>query len=163
MEPSYIAQLPDVVPSPSVFSDKLKCLKDAFTKRKLKHVLDIANRLSSDDNMPADEILCAVGEQISNVQQQSDGAIAAFSDMDEVKLLSVALDRLTRWNRDGLLAIGDAAHAMSPIGGGVMPISMLTTMMMPKSKVRMARHCRQNLQDLELCLKLLSPQANLRA
>ena len=28
--------------------------------------------------MPADEILCAVGEQISNVQQQSDGAIAAF-------------------------------------------------------------------------------------
>ena len=54
VEISYITQLPDVVPSPSVFSDKLKCLKDAFTKRKLKHVLEIANRLSSDDNMPAD-------------------------------------------------------------------------------------------------------------
>ena len=36
---------------------------------------------------------------------------------DDVKLLSVALDRLTSWSRPGLLAIGDAAHAMSPIGG----------------------------------------------
>jgi 2-polyprenyl-6-methoxyphenol hydroxylase-like FAD-dependent oxidoreductase len=43
-----------------------------------------------------------------------------LSDLDEVedlKLLSVALDRLTCWWRPGLLAIGDAAHAMSPIGG----------------------------------------------
>ena len=32
-------------------------------------------------------------------------------------MLEVALDRLERWHRPGLLAIGDAAHAMSPIGG----------------------------------------------
>ncbi|MEO7409785.1 MAG: FAD-dependent oxidoreductase [Sphingomicrobium sp.] len=36
---------------------------------------------------------------------------------DDVKLLSVAVDRLSDWSRPGLLAIGDAAHAMSPIGG----------------------------------------------
>ncbi len=36
---------------------------------------------------------------------------------DDLHLLSVALDRLDEWHRPGLLAIGDAAHAMSPIGG----------------------------------------------
>jgi 2-polyprenyl-6-methoxyphenol hydroxylase-like FAD-dependent oxidoreductase len=36
---------------------------------------------------------------------------------DDVKLLTVSLDRLPQWYRPGLLCIGDAAHAMSPIGG----------------------------------------------
>jgi len=36
---------------------------------------------------------------------------------DDVKLLTVAVDRLPRWHKPGLLLIGDAAHAMSPIGG----------------------------------------------
>jgi 2-polyprenyl-6-methoxyphenol hydroxylase-like FAD-dependent oxidoreductase len=37
--------------------------------------------------------------------------------LDDVKLLDVKLDRLSRWYSDGLLCIGDAAHAMSPVGG----------------------------------------------
>ena len=45
------------------------------------------------------------------------GAIEAVRSFDDVKLLSVSLDRLTQWYRPGLLAIGDAAHAMSPVGG----------------------------------------------
>jgi 2-polyprenyl-6-methoxyphenol hydroxylase-like FAD-dependent oxidoreductase len=36
---------------------------------------------------------------------------------DDVKLLTVAINRLKRWSLPGLLCIGDAAHAMSPIGG----------------------------------------------
>ena len=43
-----------------------------------------------------------------------------FAELDEITdlhLLSVKLDRLTTWHKPGLLAIGDAAHAMSPIGG----------------------------------------------
>ncbi|HEU4958922.1 MAG TPA: FAD-dependent oxidoreductase [Sphingomonas sp.] len=41
----------------------------------------------------------------------------ALASWDDVKLLTVTVDRLTRWHKPGLLFIGDAAHAMSPIGG----------------------------------------------
>src|ERR1700753_1733083 len=41
----------------------------------------------------------------------------AIKDFDQVKLLTVTVDRLEKWARPGLLCIGDAAHAMSPIGG----------------------------------------------
>jgi 2-polyprenyl-6-methoxyphenol hydroxylase-like FAD-dependent oxidoreductase len=40
-----------------------------------------------------------------------------LKDWDQIKLLTVAVNRLPRWHRPGLLCIGDAAHAMSPIGG----------------------------------------------
>jgi len=43
--------------------------------------------------------------------------IDELRSFDDVKLLSVAVDRLPRWWRPGLICIGDAAHAMSPIGG----------------------------------------------
>jgi 2-polyprenyl-6-methoxyphenol hydroxylase-like FAD-dependent oxidoreductase len=43
--------------------------------------------------------------------------LAELDSIEDLKLLSVAIDRLAVWHRPGLLAIGDAAHAMSPIGG----------------------------------------------
>jgi 2-polyprenyl-6-methoxyphenol hydroxylase-like FAD-dependent oxidoreductase len=43
--------------------------------------------------------------------------VAELQSFADVKLLSVAVDRLDHWSKSGLLCIGDAAHAMSPIGG----------------------------------------------
>jgi 2-polyprenyl-6-methoxyphenol hydroxylase-like FAD-dependent oxidoreductase len=43
--------------------------------------------------------------------------VTAVTSFDDVKLLDVQLNRLRRWYTDGLLLIGDAAHAMSPVGG----------------------------------------------
>jgi 2-polyprenyl-6-methoxyphenol hydroxylase-like FAD-dependent oxidoreductase len=43
--------------------------------------------------------------------------IEELKSFDDIKLLSVAVDRLRQWWRPGLICIGDAAHAMSPIGG----------------------------------------------
>ena len=43
--------------------------------------------------------------------------VAELSDWSDIRLLTVVVDRLRRWYREGLLCIGDAAHAMSPIGG----------------------------------------------
>lgn len=43
--------------------------------------------------------------------------VTELDEVGDLKLLSVALDRLITWSRPGLLTIGDAAHAMSPIGG----------------------------------------------
>ncbi|WP_440640156.1 FAD-dependent oxidoreductase [Bradyrhizobium sp. PUT101] len=43
--------------------------------------------------------------------------IAEVKSFDDIKLLTVAINRLERWTQPGLLCIGDAAHAMSPVGG----------------------------------------------
>jgi 2-polyprenyl-6-methoxyphenol hydroxylase-like FAD-dependent oxidoreductase len=48
---------------------------------------------------------------------ESVAAVETLKSMDDIKHLDVRVDRLRRWHIDGLLCIGDAAHAMSPLGG----------------------------------------------
>ena len=59
----------------------------------------------------------ALREEIARVAPFVASRANEIRTFDDVKLLSVRIDRLTRWWRPGLLCIGDAAHAMSPIGG----------------------------------------------
>jgi 2-polyprenyl-6-methoxyphenol hydroxylase-like FAD-dependent oxidoreductase len=61
--------------------------------------------------------LQAFREDIASVSPFLRGRVDELKSWDEVKLLTVRVDRLRQWYRNGLLLIGDAAHAMSPIGG----------------------------------------------
>jgi 2-polyprenyl-6-methoxyphenol hydroxylase-like FAD-dependent oxidoreductase len=59
----------------------------------------------------------AFRRDVSGLLPQATEAVATLTSMDDVKHLDVRVDRLRRWHADGLLCIGDAAHAMSPLGG----------------------------------------------
>ena len=61
--------------------------------------------------------LAAFRTEIAAAAPMLAGEIGAVASWNDVKLLTVALDRLDCWHRPGLLVIGDAAHAMSPVGG----------------------------------------------
>ena len=54
---------------------------------------------------------------IVHIQPRFEDRVAELADWDAIKLLEVRVDRLKRWHKLGLLLIGDAAHAMSPVGG----------------------------------------------
>ena len=54
---------------------------------------------------------------IANLEPVLRDRVSELRDWNDVSLLTVRVDRLTRWWRPGLLCIGDAAHAMSPVGG----------------------------------------------
>jgi 2-polyprenyl-6-methoxyphenol hydroxylase-like FAD-dependent oxidoreductase len=63
------------------------------------------------------EGLAAFRQNVLAMSPFLDDRISELDDWDKIKLLTVAVDRLKTWHRPGLLCIGDAAHAMSPVGG----------------------------------------------
>ncbi|GAB2744266.1 FAD-dependent oxidoreductase [Salinifilum aidingensis] len=79
----------------------------------------VASTISKDSdahrrgNVPVEELNA---DLVAALPWLGDGR-ALVADWSEVKLLRVSLDRLRRWHRPGLLCLGDAAHAMSPVGG----------------------------------------------
>jgi 2-polyprenyl-6-methoxyphenol hydroxylase-like FAD-dependent oxidoreductase len=61
--------------------------------------------------------LPALRQRIAELVPEFADRVDVLKDWDQFKLLTVAVNRLTRWYRPGLLCLGDAAHAMSPIAG----------------------------------------------
>ena len=59
----------------------------------------------------------AFRERVLDMSPFLSDRIGELKSWDDIKLLSVSVDRLQKWWRPGLICIGDAAHAMSPIGG----------------------------------------------
>ena len=61
--------------------------------------------------------LAAFHADVLELLPEAGDTVGAVTTLDDVKELDVRLNRLRRWHTDGLLCIGDAAHAMSPAGG----------------------------------------------
>jgi 2-polyprenyl-6-methoxyphenol hydroxylase-like FAD-dependent oxidoreductase len=61
--------------------------------------------------------LPAFRQKLAQLAPGLEGRSEEIQSWDDVKLLTVTVDRLKQWHRPGLLCIGDAAHAMSPVGG----------------------------------------------
>jgi 2-polyprenyl-6-methoxyphenol hydroxylase-like FAD-dependent oxidoreductase len=61
--------------------------------------------------------LSAFQEELVSMTDGLRDRVAELDDWSKIKLLTVQINRLPEWSREGLLCIGDAAHAMSPAGG----------------------------------------------
>ena len=61
--------------------------------------------------------LPAFRDGIAELEPWLGDRVGELQSFDDIKLLTVAIDRLKQWHRLGLICIGDAAHAMSPVGG----------------------------------------------
>jgi 2-polyprenyl-6-methoxyphenol hydroxylase-like FAD-dependent oxidoreductase len=61
--------------------------------------------------------LDAFRQNIAQIAPYLGARVGEIEDWDQIKLLTVQINRLRRWHLPGLLCIGDAAHAMSPAGG----------------------------------------------
>lgn len=70
----------------------------------------------SDQQLRAEGV-AALRQRIASLAPELTDRLKALTSMDDVHRLDVRLDRLRRWYAEGVLCIGDAAHAMTPVGG----------------------------------------------
>ncbi|RYY71891.1 MAG: FAD-dependent oxidoreductase, partial [Comamonadaceae bacterium] len=80
-------------------------------------------------------------------------AAAALASWDDVKLLRVQVSHMPRWYRDGFLCIGDAAHAMSPVGGVGINLAIQDAVAAANRLARPLREGRLRTADLEAVQK----------
>ncbi len=76
------------------------------------------------------------------------GRTEELRSWEDIPLLSVRVDRLTRWYRPGLLCIGDAAHAMSPVGGVGINLAIQDAVAAANLLAEPIRHGRPEVADL---------------
>jgi 2-polyprenyl-6-methoxyphenol hydroxylase-like FAD-dependent oxidoreductase len=90
----------------------------------------------------------AFREELEAVAPSLHDRVGELRSWEDVKLLTVRVDRLQRWHAPGLLCIGDAAHAMSPIGGVGINLAIQDAVAAANLLYRPLRNGRVSLQDL---------------
>jgi 2-polyprenyl-6-methoxyphenol hydroxylase-like FAD-dependent oxidoreductase len=93
--------------------------------------------------------LDAFRRAVASALPQLADRVGELRDWEQIKLLTVRADRLTRWYRHGYLAIGDAAHAMSPVGGVGINVAIQDAVVAANLLWRPLREGRLSVRDLK--------------
>ena len=93
--------------------------------------------------------LAAFREKVSPLLPFDGARARSIASFDDVKLLRVQVDRLVKWCRPGFLCIGDAAHAMSPVGGVGVNLAVQDAVASANLLAEPLREKRLTLADLE--------------
>ena len=127
-----------------------------FRKGKLIVVLDRGDYLQIGFVIPKngiDEIkrrgLAGLHHDILELAPFLADRIGELDDWSKIKLLTVQINRLRRWCRDGLLCIGDCAHAMSPAGGVGINLALQDAIATANLLGEKLKHGRVSVADLE--------------
>jgi 2-polyprenyl-6-methoxyphenol hydroxylase-like FAD-dependent oxidoreductase len=88
-------------------------------------------------------------EQVAQLAPYARDRATELRDWNDVKLLTVDVDRLLRWYRPGLVCIGDAAHAMSPVGGVGINLAIQDAVAAGNILAAPLREGRLSVEDLE--------------
>jgi 2-polyprenyl-6-methoxyphenol hydroxylase-like FAD-dependent oxidoreductase len=95
------------------------------------------------------EGIAAFRARVGEIAPSLRARLAELKSWEDVKLLSVSVNRLIKWARPGLLCIGDAAHAMSPVGGVGINLAIQDAVAASNLLVEPLRRGRLTLRNLE--------------